>query len=173
MTASPQFNRESCKFWGPKTALLISKLYISEETKRSGISPSREFAGMYQGIGFRYQRCVQRAPCGGRTPETGSIDPGTCAGHAFLPIVEAILAGRQPQDLNFDKLCQGIPLSWVEQREQLGFSPARTHGPRTSHGSIDPGFRSSAPQGASLHASLITESYSLIHPCKFPARTYA
>ena len=44
-------------------------------------------------------------------------------------IVEAILAGRQPRDLNFEKLCQRIPLSWVEQREQLGFSPASTHGP--------------------------------------------
>jgi hypothetical protein len=29
--ANREFNRESCKFWGPKTALLISKLYISEE----------------------------------------------------------------------------------------------------------------------------------------------
>ncbi len=47
---------------------------------------------------------------------------------AFLApdIVEAILAGRQPHDLNFDKLCQKLPLSWVEQREQLGFSPANT-----------------------------------------------
>ena len=55
---------------------------------------------------------------------------------AFLApdIVEAILAGRQPRDLNFEKLCHDIPLSWVEQREQLGFSPARTHGPRTSLG---------------------------------------
>jgi site-specific DNA recombinase len=55
---------------------------------------------------------------------------------AFLApdIVEAILAGRQPHDLNFEKLCHDIPLSWVEQREQLGFSPARTHGPRTSLG---------------------------------------
>jgi site-specific DNA recombinase len=52
---------------------------------------------------------------------------------AFLApdIVEAILAGRQPRDLNFEKLCHDIPVSWVEQREQLGFSPARTHG-RTS-----------------------------------------
>jgi hypothetical protein len=48
--ANREFNRESCKFWGPKAALLISKLYISEGNKRSGISPSREFAGMYQGI---------------------------------------------------------------------------------------------------------------------------
>ena len=47
---------------------------------------------------------------------------------AFLApdIVEAILAGRQPHDLSFEKLCQGIPLNWVKQREQLGFSPAST-----------------------------------------------
>jgi site-specific DNA recombinase len=52
---------------------------------------------------------------------------------AFLApdIVEAILAGRQPHDLNFDKLCQEIPLSWVEQHEQLGFSSANAHRPRT------------------------------------------
>ena len=63
--ANREFNRESCKFWGPKTALLISKLYISEGNKRSGISPSREFAGMYQGIGFSYQRMsCSEAPCG-------------------------------------------------------------------------------------------------------------
>src|SRR6266446_8369243 len=57
--ANRELNREFCKFWGSKTALLISKLYISEGNKRSGISPSREFPGMYQGIGFSYQRCVQ------------------------------------------------------------------------------------------------------------------
>jgi hypothetical protein len=53
---------------------------------------------------------------------------------AFLApdIVEAILAGRQPHDLNFDKLCQNLPLSWVEQRAQLGFSPANTRRPRVS-----------------------------------------
>jgi hypothetical protein len=52
---------------------------------------------------------------------------------AFLApdIVEAILAGRQPHELNFDKLCQKIPVSWVQQREQLGFSAASTHGPRS------------------------------------------
>jgi hypothetical protein len=53
---------------------------------------------------------------------------------AFLApdIVEAILAGRQPQDLNFEKLCQNVPLNWVEQREQLGFSPLNMRRPRTS-----------------------------------------
>jgi site-specific DNA recombinase len=43
---------------------------------------------------------------------------------AFLApdIVEAILEGRQPRDLSFKKLCTQIPLSWSEQRKQLGFS---------------------------------------------------
>ena len=60
---------------------------FQKETSGSGISPSREFAGMYQGIGFSYQRMsCSEARCGGRTPETRvSIDPGTYAGHAFLP----------------------------------------------------------------------------------------
>ena len=53
---------------------------------------------------------------------------------AFLApdIVDAILAGRQPLDLNFDKLCQRLPLSWAEQRKQLGFDPLYTRRPRTS-----------------------------------------
>jgi site-specific DNA recombinase len=36
-------------------------------------------------------------------------------------IIESILEGRQPEDLTFKKLCQDVPLSWVEQRVQLGF----------------------------------------------------
>jgi len=47
-------------------------------------------------------------------------------GCAFLApdIVEAILQGRQPHDLNFEKLCKHIPLSWTEQRRKFGFHPA-------------------------------------------------
>jgi site-specific DNA recombinase len=43
---------------------------------------------------------------------------------AFLApdIVEAILAGRQPIDLTVDKLTRNLPLSWTEQRKQLGFT---------------------------------------------------
>lgn len=44
---------------------------------------------------------------------------------AFLApdIVESILEGRQPDDLTFARLCTNIPLSWTEQRRQLGFPP--------------------------------------------------
>ena len=52
---------------------------------------------------------------------------GLVFGCAFLApdIVEAILDGRQPGDLTFKKLCSNIPLSWVEQRRQFGFSSSR------------------------------------------------
>jgi site-specific DNA recombinase len=41
-------------------------------------------------------------------------------------IVEAILDGRQPPDLTFEKLTKPLPLSWVEQREQLGLPALRS-----------------------------------------------
>jgi site-specific DNA recombinase len=46
---------------------------------------------------------------------------------AFLApdIVVSILTGRQPSDLTFAKLTRGLPLSWVEQRKQLGFPSMR------------------------------------------------
>ena len=42
---------------------------------------------------------------------------------AFLApdIVEAILEGRQPRDLTFEKLTNGLPMVWSEQRKLLGF----------------------------------------------------
>jgi hypothetical protein len=52
-------------------------------------------------------------------------------------IIESILEGRQPQDLNFKKLCGHIPASWVEQREHLGF-PAVTSRRLKSLLQIDP-----------------------------------
>ena len=47
---------------------------------------------------------------------------------AFLApdIVEAILEGRQPRDLTFEKLTKGLPMVWNEQRRLLGFAPVPT-----------------------------------------------
>ena len=44
-----------------------------------------------------------------------------------LASIEAILEGRQPRDLNFEKLCKHIPLSWTEQRAHFGFPPVSSH----------------------------------------------
>jgi hypothetical protein len=47
---------------------------------------------------------------------------------AFLApdIVEAIMDGRQPPDLTVARLTGGLPLSWVDQRKQLGFPSLRS-----------------------------------------------
>ena len=37
-------------------------------------------------------------------------------------IVEAIVEGRQPPDLTFKRLSNHLPMSWMEQRKQLGFA---------------------------------------------------
>jgi len=47
-----------------------------------------------------------------------------CAFHA-PDIVDAILDGRQPSDLSVARLTRGLPLSWVDQRNQLGFPALR------------------------------------------------
>lgn len=51
---------------------------------------------------------------------------GKVFGCAFLApdIVQAILEGRQPRDLTFQRLCSDIPMSWAQQREQFGFQNA-------------------------------------------------
>jgi site-specific DNA recombinase len=42
---------------------------------------------------------------------------------AFLApdIVEAILEGRQPSNLTFERLTRRLPVNWIDQRRQLGF----------------------------------------------------
>jgi hypothetical protein len=39
-------------------------------------------------------------------------------------IVCAILEGCEPVDLTLDRLAEGIPFSWAEQRQRLGFAGA-------------------------------------------------
>jgi site-specific DNA recombinase len=50
---------------------------------------------------------------------------GKVFGCAFLApdIIESILEGRQPHELNFAKLCEHVPLGWPEQREHFGLPP--------------------------------------------------
>jgi len=50
--------------------------------------------------------------------------------YAFLApdIVEAILDGRQPQDLTLEKLRKKLPMSWAEQRTMLLPSAQRSSG---------------------------------------------
>jgi hypothetical protein len=47
---------------------------------------------------------------------------------AFLApdINEAILDGRQPATLKFEKLYKHIPLSWAELGERFGFAPIKS-----------------------------------------------
>jgi site-specific DNA recombinase len=46
---------------------------------------------------------------------------------AFLApdIVDAILDGRQPGTLTWKKLTRHVPMNWIEQRNKLGFPPAK------------------------------------------------
>ena len=37
-------------------------------------------------------------------------------------IVEAILGGRQPGDLELQRMLANLPLSWAEQRRRYGFA---------------------------------------------------
>ena len=56
-------------------------------------------------------------------------------------IIESILEGRQPHDLNFENLCAHVTSSWAEQREQFGFPPV------SSHHSVDPSCNRPTVQG--------------------------
>jgi site-specific DNA recombinase len=53
----------------------------------------------------------------GRVLECAFLAPDT---------VEAILDGRQPSDLTFGKLTHRLPLSWIDQRRELGFPSLHT-----------------------------------------------
>ncbi len=56
-------------------------------------------------------------------PRVG-LDPlrGSCVTFLAPDIVEAILDGYQPADLELERLMKGIPVGWNEQRRALGFS---------------------------------------------------
>jgi len=85
-----------------------------------------------------YEKVVQGIACNMRSlaRQAGLTERyvGKVFGCAFLApdIIESILEGRQTHDLNFEKLCQHVPLSWTEQRGQFGFPQASTRRPAKS-----------------------------------------
>jgi site-specific DNA recombinase len=76
-----------------------------------------------------YEKVVQGNACDMRSlaRQAGLTERyvGKVFGCALLApdVIESILQGRQPHDLNVEKLCEHVPLSWAEQREHFGFPP--------------------------------------------------
>jgi site-specific DNA recombinase len=91
---------------GPPTPSLVkavARAYGWHERILQGVAFDQRSLAEHSGLSRRYV---------GRVLEGAFLAPD---------IVEAILQGRQPPGLTFEKLGRPLPLSWVEQREQLGF----------------------------------------------------
>ncbi len=88
-------------------ATLIKALIRAYKWKKrlfSGGAPSTSAIAKEEGVTERYVGRIMRL--------------------AFLApdIVEAILDGHQPADLELERLMKGIPVSWDAQRRAFGFS---------------------------------------------------
>ena len=84
----------------------LTRAYKWKERLFSGGAPSTSAIANEEGVTERYVSRIMRL--------------------AFLApdIVEAILGGYQPVDLELERLLKGIPTSWDAQRRALGFSRA-------------------------------------------------
>ena len=82
----------------------LTRAHRWKERLFSGAAPSTSAIAKEEGLNDRYV--------------------GRIMGLAFLApdIVEAILDGHQPADLELERLMKGIPVSWHEQRRVFGFS---------------------------------------------------
>ena len=82
----------------------LTRAHAWKEKLFSGKAPSIQFIAKAEGVTPRYVGRILRL--------------------AFLApdIVEAILDGYQPGDLELERLIKGIPTGWHEQRRVLGFS---------------------------------------------------
>jgi site-specific DNA recombinase len=99
----PNVTETTARQPNPSLTKAVARARSWYERVLEGKSPDKRSLTLYVGVTERYI--------------------GKVFGCAFLApdIVEAILDGRQPRDLNFKKLCANIPLSWAEQRKQFGF----------------------------------------------------
>jgi site-specific DNA recombinase len=82
----------------------VARVHRWPEKIMYGELPGRRSIAQLTKASYRYARCV--LPLAFLAPD----------------IVEAILDGRQPADLSVQKMLRSLPLSWAEQRKQLGFS---------------------------------------------------
>ncbi len=84
----------------------LTRAHRWRETLFTGAAPSTSAIAKEEGVTERYVSRILRL--------------------AFLApdIVEAILGGYQPVDLELERLLKGIPISWDAQRRALGFSRA-------------------------------------------------
>ncbi len=82
----------------------LTRAYKWKERLFSGEAPSTSEIAKQEGVTERYVSRIMRL--------------------AFLApdIVEAILDGHQPADLELERLMKGVPVSWNEQRRALGVS---------------------------------------------------
>ena len=82
----------------------VARSYVGLQKLLSGEADSLGAVAAEYGIHPRYARTMIR--CAFLAPD----------------LVEAILDGRQPPQLNMEKLRSGVPLAWDEQRRMLGIS---------------------------------------------------
>jgi site-specific DNA recombinase len=103
----PNLSEMSPRQPNPSLTKAVARARVWYERVLEGKSPNQRSLTLHTGLSRRYVEKV--------------------FGCAFLApdIVDAILEGRQPRDLTFKKLCGNIPLSWIEQRKQFGFSQHR------------------------------------------------
>jgi len=87
----------------PSLVKAVARAYGWHERILQGAAVNQRALAQHSGLSRRYV---------GKVLECAFLAPD---------IVEAILQGRQPPGLTFEKLCHPLPLSWAEQREQLGF----------------------------------------------------
>ncbi len=82
----------------------LTRAHRWKERLFTGAAPSTSAIAKEEGVAERYVSRILRL--------------------AFLApdIVEAILDGYQPTDLELERLMKGIPVSWNEQRRALGVS---------------------------------------------------
>jgi site-specific DNA recombinase len=84
----------------------VARVHRWPEQIARGESQGRHSSAGFAKTSQRYVRCV--LPLAFLAPD----------------IVDAILEGRQPVDLSVQKILRNLPLSWADQRKQLGFAVA-------------------------------------------------